>query len=184
MTSGYKPRITLLCTAFVCYIALMRITYITGDATKPVGDKPIILAHICNDVGGWGAGFVLAISKRWETPESEFYAWYERKQDFALGNVQFVTVEDGLLVANMIGQHDIYPVDGVPPIRYDAVQKCLSKVRKKAESLGATIHMPKIGAGLAGGDWAVIEEIIQEELCNNGISVTVYTLPKPKSQSK
>ena len=61
----------------------------------PIGTKPIILAHICNDVGGWGAGFVLAVSKRWGAPESEFYKWHESGKDFELGNVQFVEVEDG-----------------------------------------------------------------------------------------
>jgi hypothetical protein len=34
-----------------------------------------------------------------------------------------------------------------------------------------------MGAGLAGGDWSVIEKMIQEELCDWGIPVTVYDLP-------
>jgi len=160
----------------------MTINYITGDATSPVGAKPIILVHVCNDVGGWGAGFVLAISKRWAAPESEFYKWHESEKGFKLGNVQFVEVEDGLIVANMIGQRDIYPDKGIPPIRYDALQKCLSKVCKKAKEIGASVHMPKIGAGLAGGEWNVIEEIIKEELCDKDISVTVYTLPSSESR--
>ena len=160
----------------------MTIDYVTGDATMPIGTKPIILAHICNDVGGWGAGFVLAVSKRWGAPESEFYKWHESGKDFELGNVQFVEVEDGLLVANMIGQHDIYPKNGVPPIRYDSLQTCLSMVCRKAKEIGGSIHMPKIGAGLAGGDWNVIARIIEQELCSKGISVTVYTLPSSETQ--
>ena len=38
--------------------------YVTGDATVPQGGGPKILVHLCNDAGGWGAGFVLAVSRR------------------------------------------------------------------------------------------------------------------------
>jgi len=31
-----------------------------------------------------------------------------------------------------------------------------------------------IGCGLAGGDWDVIEEILQEELISKGLDVTIY----------
>ncbi|MEV6001124.1 Appr-1-p processing protein, partial [Streptomyces griseomycini] len=24
-----------------------------------------VIAHVCNDIGGWGKGFVLAVSRRW-----------------------------------------------------------------------------------------------------------------------
>jgi hypothetical protein len=34
--------------------------------------------------------------------------------------------------------------------------------------------MPRIGTGLAGGNWAMIEPIIQQQLCNQGLDVTVY----------
>ena len=44
------------------------ITYIVGDATRPIGDGPKIIAHCCNTVGAWGAGFVMAISNRWFEP--------------------------------------------------------------------------------------------------------------------
>ena len=30
------------------------ITYITGDATRPQEVGPKIIAHICNNLGGWG----------------------------------------------------------------------------------------------------------------------------------
>ena len=150
------------------------INYLTGDATNPVGAGPKILVHICNDIGGWGKGFVMAISNRWKAPEAEYRKWYQSQREFALGNVQFVPVSDDLTVANMIGQHKTVGTSNVPPIRYDAVETCLLKVAQKAKELGATVHMPKIGAGLAGGDWKVIEAIIKSALIDNDISVTVY----------
>ena len=42
----------------------MSIRYVEGDATRPLGNDPCIVVHICNDFGAWGRGFVLAISGR------------------------------------------------------------------------------------------------------------------------
>ncbi len=39
------------------------IQYLKGDATSPQAKGTKIIAHICNDIGGWGKGFVLAVSK-------------------------------------------------------------------------------------------------------------------------
>lgn len=52
------------------------ITYIKGDATCPQAKGTKIICHVCNDIGGWGKGFVLAISRRWEQPEAEYRAWH------------------------------------------------------------------------------------------------------------
>ncbi|HJK89231.1 MAG TPA: hypothetical protein RMH85_21120 [Polyangiaceae bacterium LLY-WYZ-15_(1-7)] len=54
----------------------MDIDYVVGDATRPGGDGPKIIVHVCNDVGGWGRGFVTALSKRWAAPEEAYRAWY------------------------------------------------------------------------------------------------------------
>ncbi|MBM7418211.1 MULTISPECIES: hypothetical protein [Chryseobacterium] len=47
------------------------ITHLKGDATNPQTEGNKIITHICNDIGGWGKGFVLAISNRWKNPENE-----------------------------------------------------------------------------------------------------------------
>lgn len=44
------------------------IEYVRGDATTPLGKGPKVIAHVRNDLGGWGKGFVLAISRRWPEP--------------------------------------------------------------------------------------------------------------------
>ena len=38
------------------------------------------------------------------------------------------------------------------------------------------IGLPLIGCGLAGGDWSIVKQIIQEELVDKGFNVSVYTL--------
>jgi hypothetical protein len=81
---------------------MAKIKYVIGDATRPEGTGNRIIAHVCNDYGGWGAGFVLALSKRDAMPEMAYRAWfnshegggyvnsYVPKFPFALGKVQMV----------------------------------------------------------------------------------------------
>jgi O-acetyl-ADP-ribose deacetylase (regulator of RNase III) len=156
----------------------MNITYVIGDATQPVGVGPKIIVHVCNDIGGWGRGFVVALSRRWPEPEQCYRAWHrgESEKPFVLGEVQFVQVGSTLWVANLIGQRDVRPVEGVPPVRYEAIRKGLRRVAAEARRLGASVHMPRIGCGLAGGQWEDVGKIVEEELVNSGVPVTVYDL--------
>ena len=157
----------------------MPIEYVTGDATNPRGTEPRIIVHVCNDVGGWGRGFVVALSRKWPEPEHHYRAWHRNQAPipFALVQVQFVRVDAHLWAANLIGQHDIRPHRGVPPVRYDAIRAGLHRVAVFAQDVGASIHMPRIGAGLAGGTWSEISPMIEAELLASGIPVTVYDLP-------
>ena len=155
----------------------MKIEYVKADATSPPGEGNKIIVHVCNDAGGWGRGFVMAISSKWKEPEENYRQWHSSKINFDLGGVQFVRVEDNIWVANLVGQSDIKSnKDGIPPIRYEAISKGLNKVADKAKEVTGTVHMPRIGCGLAGGSWDKMEKIILEELVDKGIQVTVYDL--------
>lgn len=153
------------------------IRYLRGDATKPLGppSESKIIVHVCNDEGKWGKGFVLAVSKRWKAPELAYRAAFSAGSAPLLGEVQFVLVEPKLEVANLIGQHGIARRgQRVPPIRYEAIRTGLNTVAMRAKEVGATVHMPRIGCGLAGGRWEDIEPIIEETLIGAGINATVY----------
>jgi len=151
------------------------IKYIKGDATAPEQEGNKIIVHICNDMGGWGKGFVVAISNRWKAPEKQFREWFQSKDQFELGEVRFVRVENDLWIANVIGQHKIYKDEhGNPPVRYDAISQGLAKTAEFAQEIGASVHMPRIGCGLAGGTWDRIEPIIETTLSSKNIEVTVY----------
>ncbi|MEV0246356.1 macro domain-containing protein [Nocardia sp. NPDC050712] len=154
------------------------IAYETGDATTPRITGPAIIAHICNDLGRWGKGFVLAVSARWPQPERAYRDWHKQRDtnDFALGAVQFVPVAADLYVANMIGQHGLRSSTGSPPIRYDAVDQNLRTLADFASTSKASVHMPRIGCGLAGGSWDRIEPLIDSCLSSRGIAVVVYDL--------
>ncbi|MBK6381812.1 MAG: Appr-1-p processing protein [Chitinophagaceae bacterium] len=153
----------------------MEVNYIKGDATNPTVEGNKIIVHICNDIGGWGKGFVVAISKRWKQPEQKYREWFKAQENFKLGQVQFVQVEHGFWVANLIGQHKINKDEnGNAPIRYESILLGLEQVGQFAIEKNATIHMPRIGCGLAGGTWDKIEPLIKQSLSDKDIMVTVY----------
>ncbi|PLW69539.1 Appr-1-p processing protein [Streptomyces sp. SCUT-3] len=149
---------------------------VAGDATCPLAGGQKIIAHICNDRGGWGRGFVVALSRRWPEPEREYRRWHRGRagNDFALGAVQLVRVRPDVQVANMVAQHGMKTGSSGPPIRYDAVEQCLRTVADHALAHGASVHMPRIGCGLAGGRWELIGPIVERTLCARGVAVTVY----------
>ncbi|MFI7407844.1 macro domain-containing protein [Streptomyces sp. NPDC049627] len=155
---------------------MSEITYVRGDATVPSLKGVKVIAHVCNDIGGWGKGFVLAISRRWPEPEKSYRAWHRERatNDFGLGAVQFVQVEPCVWVANMVGQRGIRTGSKGVPVRYEAIDAALERLADKAAELGASVHMPRIGCGLAGGKWSRVEPIITERLVRRGIAVTVY----------
>ncbi len=45
-----------------------------------------MVAHVCNDIGGWGKGFVLAVSRRWPEPEAAYRAWHRGAVGTTLGS--------------------------------------------------------------------------------------------------
>ena len=143
-----------------------------GDATRPEGDGPKVLAHVCNDLGLWGAGFVRAVSKRWKGPERDYRAAFEAGA-LTLGTVRFVEVTPELTVANMVAQRGVRRGRSVP-LRYPALRAALIEVGRFARERKASVHMPRIGCGLAGGRWEEVEPILKETL--DGLSVTVYDL--------
>lgn len=152
------------------------ITYVVGDATEPIGDGPKVIAHCCNDVGAWGAGFVLALSRKWPEPEEA----YRAQGSYYGGDVGVVRVGEDVLVANIVGQEGCWWEEGTPPIRYGWIEQGLETICNSYPD--HSVHMPRIGCGLAGGDWSVMERVIEQTLCAHDVDVYVYDLPKEKNK--
>lgn len=144
-----------------------------GDATLPISTH-VVIVHVCNNVGAWGAGFVIPLGKRYPEARESYYKMH-KDYETILGAVQFVKVEDNeVYVANMIGQDNIQ--QNVPPVRYEAIREGLGKVRDFCIEKGLQVQMPKIGSGLAGGNWEIISDIIKSELSLHNVPVTVLTI--------
>ena len=150
--------------------------YVVGDATMPIVAGLKVIVHCVNDAGSWGSGFVLAINARWKHVEDEYRRWHREGNAFHLGAVQFVKTEDDIVVANLVGQHRTIAMGERKPVRYTAIEDGLRLVADFCVMNGATIHMPRMGCGLARGEWSVVEGIVEAVLVQRGIDVTVYDL--------
>lgn len=163
----------------------MGITYLKGDATAPRGEGFRILAQIVNDRSIiWGAGFGRAVRRKWPGVQEDFAQWaVGHRPEYSLGNIHFSRIDDSLAVAHLVAQHGVGP-SRTPRIRYGALESSLQKLADRAAAAQASIHMPRIGTGEAGGAWEIVSEIIEDTLCRKKVDVTVYDLPTPADKRR
>lgn len=174
------PRFVGLIRSKVASFAKMgQMKFVKGDVTKLRGSGPRILAHIVNDkTPNWGAGVGRAVQVKWPEIHGAFKSWVlKTPRALSLGNVFHSDIlDEQVSVFQMICQHG-YVQTGKTLVRYAPLKQCLEKLAAFAEQSKATIHMPKIGTGYAGGSWQFIQQMIDEVLCSKGLSVTIYELP-------
>lgn len=155
------------------------VRYLRGDATALRETFGMgIIAHVCNNKGGWGAGFVLSVSRKWPEVERRYRQWAQHRYEvdsgpFVLGHTQFVSVNEGAWVANMVAQ-DGYATAGRVALQYEALEQCLVEVAHQARECQLSVHMPRIGCGLAGGTWEKVGPLVAK--CLDGVDVYVYDL--------
>jgi Zn-dependent peptidase ImmA (M78 family) len=156
------------------------ITYVIGDALSPIVEGPAIIAHVVNDATpNWGGrGFAQAVRDRLPMVQDDFRQWARLHRPlYKLGQSRLCRVSPALSVLSMICQEGYGP-SVTPRLRYGPLQTCLIRLADDALAQGASVHMPRIGAGKAGGAWEIIEELIGQEVCARGVLVTVYDLPR------
>lgn len=132
------------------------ITYVTGDL---LGATQTVIAHGCNNRGVMGSGVARQIRARWPNVY-EVYELKHRVFGLELGSIVPVATLDGKIIVNAITQ-DGFGRDGRVYVDYDAIESCFEIINQRVDSWEVTeVAMPRIGAGLGGGDWAIIESII------------------------
>ena len=156
----------------------MEIKYIKGDATEPliIGDKHSVICHCCNALGAWGKGFVVPLGKKYPIAKEKYLELIKAsKPEDRLGSVSFARATDNIIVANIIGQFDIYPRDGKIPLDYAALEKGFKFIIEifKMHKMPFTVHMPKIGCGLDRLDWEQVYDIIGEVFENTDVEILI-----------
>lgn len=131
-----------------------------------------LIVHGCNCFRTMGAGIAKGI-------KAAFPQAYEADQATPrgdrnkLGTCTFATIDQKgipLIVVNAYTQFN-YQGPG-PKLDYDAVRSCMRWIKK--HHTGKHIGLPKIGAGLAGGDWTAIASIINEELTGENLTLVEF----------
>nr|WP_250807972.1 macro domain-containing protein [Neorhizobium tomejilense] len=157
----------------------MAIEYVEGDLLA--SDEDVVI-HGCNVRGGFDTGFAGVVRKR-HPLAMEIYMDHHRKGGLILGSV--IWAFDGRLIGNALTQ-PTYGRTG-QHVSYDAVRSCMKSVAMAAvQGVPGTpysagfdrVSMPLIGSQRGGGDWDVIERIIDEELPK--LKTVVYVLPGAK----
>ena len=119
-----------------------------------------------------GSGLAKAVRKKFP----EVYDKYRREYKaigLALGTITWVSTPSHLVFNCITQEH--YGRAAKQYVDYEAVRKCLSEVNHIAKRLSIyRIAMPRIGCGLGGGDWKVVEQIVEVTLTN--YEVFVYEL--------
>lgn len=153
----------------------MTIEYKIGNLFDSLPASDFIIPHIVNDEGIWGGGFVIPLGYKFPKAKEEYL-----KKIPKLGDCNLLEVGQMSYVANMCAQSSIISKDNPVPIKYDALEKCLKVVADKSDNL--QIHAPAFGSMRAGGDWKIIEQLIQKILCPVA-PVFIYTLNKQEQEN-
>ncbi len=185
--NSYKPRVAgIIRSGSRAKKGWGRIERRYGDALSPGGAGPKVIAHVVNDrTPNWGGnGFAAAVRRKWPHVQDDFRKWTtSNSRNLRLGNVHITDVAPNLHVAHMVAQKG-FGSSMKPRIRYAALQDCLEDLGHLATEIGATIHMPLIGTGHAGGSWTLISELIERVLGKNRLKAFVYQLPPRYSSEK
>jgi O-acetyl-ADP-ribose deacetylase (regulator of RNase III) len=158
------------------------------DAQEP------FIAHGVNCMAVMGAGVALAIANKW--PESELkyreFCWKHIIKQSLLGkSLATNEAKDKKVLFHMFIQYDTGT--DTRKVNYGALARTFSELNNTLEVMRdfdehmehqagnntiiipkPTVAIPKIGSGLAGGDWNIIEEIING--CTPDINIVVYEL--------
>lgn len=139
-----------------------------GDLFKATEE---LLAHGCNCKGGFGSGIAAGMATLHRKARNAYLDKHE-EDGWKLGDVQFVASKEKI-IANCATQHNFLP-RGKCHADYNAIKVCMKKVKDYAKLRNLSIAIPKIGAGLAGGDWELIKAILDDVFLD--YDCTVYYL--------
>lgn len=149
--------------------------YVNGDILTPVmNDRPTIVCHQVNCKGVMGSGLAKQVREKFPGVYGSYKGRCEAPYD-NLGQVQICSVlsETGYLIANVFGQRNYG--GALKNTDYRALRKAFSFIADAYPLY--TIRIPyKMGCGLGGGDWAIVEEIILETLHDKGVNVEIWRL--------
>jgi len=148
-----------------------------------------VITHGCNCLSNMGAGIAVAMKNTFGC--NNFRMELVGPSILKLGNIDFedflvssfnvlpadyngLSTQELKFPLTVINSYTQYEYGGKMPLSYDALVLCLRKINYMFK--GKHIGLPKIGCGLAGGDWNTVRLIIKNEL--KGCKVTVVNYKK------
>jgi O-acetyl-ADP-ribose deacetylase (regulator of RNase III) len=154
------------------------IQYVRGDAARPFGDGPRIVAHVVNNRGRrWGGGgFARDLMNQFPHSADEYASWAAIRDHRRLGAMHLSQADDRTWIASLVAQAGYGHSNG-PRLRLSALRTSLLALATAGQRLGANVHVPMLGTGQGGMPWRPIRDLLLEELADRGVAVVVYVLP-------
>lgn len=149
------------------------VKYIEGDITKT---ELKFIAHGVNCQNKMRSGVAKALYTKWPGVKGGYHEYFKTFSDSKpcenfLGKFHMIPLKSGRQVFNCFTQ-DKFGYDGKEYVSYDAIEDIFRELVKFADG---PIAIPKIGCGLAGGNWTIVENIINE-VTGDDLDVWVYQL--------
>tara|TARA_R110000851_G_scaffold208585_2_gene361059 strand:- start:922 stop:1386 length:465 start_codon:yes stop_codon:yes gene_type:complete len=134
------------------------------------------IAHGVNCQNKMGSGVAKVLFDKYPIVKSSYHKFIRlceflliNGQEDLLGMVDGVLVENEKFVLNCFTQ-EFYGYDRKKYLSYEAIRKCFTEI--DGDNSIDEVAIPKIGCGLAGGDWEAVSIII--DLCTPNTKITVY----------
>lgn len=144
--------------------------YINGDL---LASDEFYIMHGCNNQGFMESGIAAQIKKKYPVAYEEYRRHHELT-GLRLGSFHLVDVNPGRRVINAITQ-----TQGGIPVSYDAINQIFTDLNTVNLNPHKRIAIPRIGAGVAGGSWDIIESIIKTRAVKYEVCVYVYDPVSP-----
>ena len=137
---------------------------VKGDVTLPQAASLRYIVQVVNSDGEYNAKSGEALASRWPKVKSEYrQLWRERYGKLRFGDIQIIQVLSDLIVINMIAEIG-GKTDG------ESLKACLAKVGAEVSDHNASVHIARTSCGA----WDDVKDIIDEQLIQRTIDVTVY----------
>jgi O-acetyl-ADP-ribose deacetylase (regulator of RNase III) len=156
--------------------------YIIGDITET---ELKYIAHGVNCQNKMGSGVAKALYEKFPQIKPSYHNRYMRligegkDPNELLGIISAVYSQDKIIF-NMFTQLN-YGYDGKKYVNYASIVTCFNNLVKSG--IKEPIAIPKIGCGLAGGDWKFVEQLINDTV-GNDLEIWVYELEGAKTSGK
>lgn len=135
-----------------------------------------IIIHGCNAQGKMNSGFAKELRERYPEAYTTYFDEYNN-HGLQLGTNVYYNIDNSTIIANAITQK-YYGYDGQKYVDYKSIESCFNDLNNFlliCETEVVNVNFPKIGAGLAGGDWDTISNIIENTL-DNKFNKKLYVL--------
>lgn len=133
------------------------------------------IVHGCNAQGVMGSGVALAVKQMYPEAFNSYRQQY-LEHGLILGTAYPYVASNDLIIWNAITQEGF----GLPyrNCSYDAIETCFAEIDSCLENesvshIDKEVHIPAIGAGLGGGNWEIIREIIEQTM-THPVTLWIY----------